>query len=682
MKIISTPKLQPSGGYALLLTLMFLAIALLGFASIMHWVSSSTLVTERNNLYVSAQAAAESATEKVITTMMRDNTYGSLKPVSSYTSLVPDTNGWPVLFTFKDTNGVANQASVVVGNNYWTELPSQFEGLYGYGQDCVIAATATTAGQTHDVSSTVSQSVWFGNIPLFQFAIFYNQEMEINPGAAMTVKGRVHSNYNIWATGSSSGSPLTFSTSVDASGFVANTPSPLDPQNWPNTNSPPSRKGNAVYADTNSPVSNADSLTLPIGTDGNNNPTNVTRILNLPPDDMRAPLAAAYSTNGQVYLYNEADLIISNSPAGINGSSSSNVLTVYYQNPNQVNPLVKVAPDLQKVSTVASNSYVIDNEYVTNLIPVTTYTTIYVPYTTGHGKNQKTTYQPQVVSQTTYTPTVTEQMVTNVTTTYVSVTNYYYSYITNQTFYDYREGKTVQAVQVDVAGLNAWLGNNSATGGQQYQQINTLGSTSKGHDINSIYVYNSAANDNSTLPAVRLINGQQLPSDGLTVATPLPLYVKGDYNTTTDGSHYSKSLGDTVHTRPAALLGDAITILSANWNDNYSSSLGVGSRNPVDTTINAATLEGIVPSDGRNYSGGVENFLRLLENWSGRTLTYNGSIVVMFPSQYATTPWSYGSYYTAPNRQWGFDTNFQDSDKLPPMTPQLKATVRGDYVTK
>jgi hypothetical protein len=90
-----------------------------------------------------------------------------------------------------------------------------------------------------------------------------------------------------------------------------------------------------------------------------------------------------------------------------------------------------------------------------------------------------------------------------------------------------------------------------------------------------------------------------------------------------------------------------------------------------------------VPSDGSHYSGGVENFLRLLENWSSATtLTYNGSIVVMFPSQYATSPWGKSNVYGVPKRQWGFDTNFKDASKLPPLTPQLKATVRGVYAAK
>ena len=674
MKINTRIQSKPARGYALMLTMLFLAITLLGFGSIMYWVSSSVKVTKRNNLYVSAQAAAESATENVLTVMMRDFTFGTLKPESDYRSLIPNTQGWPVSFTFQNTNGVANQTTVAIVGQGWSALPSQFKGLYGDGQTYVIASTASSTGQNSPVTSTVAQTVWFGNIPLFQFAIFYNQDMEINPGSSFTVNGHVHSNYNIWATGSSPNAPLIFSDSVDATGFVTNTPSSLDPQNYGH------RSGNVTYSNTNSPVSNTDSLTLPIGTDGNNNPTNVTSILNLPPSNLIAPQPAAYSTNGQIYLYNESDLVISNSASGINGNSSSNVLTVYYQNQNQANPLTPVQPDVLQVTTMSSNNYTVSLGYVTNQIPVTTYKTNIIYYT--YGKKRGQIQSIQYIPQTVYVPQVVQQPVTNVTTSYVTVTNFYYSFITNQTFYDYREKRTVQAVQVDVGNLNAWLANSSDTGGAQYNDINSSGSTDKGHTINSIYVYSSVGNNSSTLPAVRLTDGQQLPAAGLTVSTPLPIYVKGDYNTTTDGSHFSRSSSDTTYTRPAALLGDAITILSTNWNDSsYTSSTSTSSRSTADITINAATLEGIVPSNGTTYSGGVENFLRLLENWSGHTIYYNGSIVVMFPSQYATSPWN-GSYYGVPSRKWGFDTNFEDSSRLPPLTPQVKATIRGNYVTK
>jgi hypothetical protein len=179
-----------------------------------------------------------------------------------------------------------------------------------------------------------------------------------------------------------------------------------------------------------------------------------------------------------------------------------------------------------------------------------------------------------------------------------------------------------------------------------------------------------------------LVNGQELPSAGLTVATPFPIYVKGNFNTTTNGITFSTALGDVANTLPAALMGDAITVLSTNWSDANTSTTAIGSRTPANTTINAACLEGIVPSNGTNYSGGVENFLRLLENWSSSTttLSYNGSIVVLFTSQYASSPWpGTGTVYNPPTRAWGFDNNFMQQGKLPPMTPQVRATVRSNW---
>jgi hypothetical protein len=252
--------------------------------------------------------------------------------------------------------------------------------------------------------------------------------------------------------------------------------------------------------------------------------------------------------------------------------------------------------------------------------------------------------------------------------------------VTNASFYDYRESDTAQAVNIDVGALNTWLAKTNSLGGFQYNTKNTTGSTSKAHLINSIYVYNSVPLSANQLPAVRLTDGQQLPGAGLTVATPSPLYVEGNYNTTTNGSRFSTTLGDTVNTEPAALLGDAITLLSSDWKDTYTNNTPLANRLTASITLNAATLEGIVPSNGTNYSGGVENFLRLEENWGGSTITYNGSIVVMFPSQYATNVWqTTGVYYQAPTRKWGFDNNFLNSGRLPPLTPTVRAIIRGNW---
>src|SRR5690606_11590842 len=138
----------------------------------------------------------------------------------------------------------------------------------------------------------------------------------------------------------------------------------------------------------------------------------------------------------------------------------------------------------------------------------------------------------------------------------------------------------------------------------------------------------------SSQSGVRVYNGQTLPKQGLTVATPNPLYVQGHYNA--PGSALGTS--DTSDTKPASLVGDAITILSQSWNDNNSTK-ALSQRVASATTVNAAILAGNVPTGNGYYSGGIENFPRFLENWSGKKFTYNGSMVLMFNSQIATAPW-------------------------------------------
>ena len=542
-------------GFALLITLVFLAIMLAAYSSLMYWVSTNSHITKRNNLFNQTEGAAESATESVLGAMMRDFNNQALNSAASYAAAtnLPGSSSLTGSFLFSDTNGTANATSVnTLGALGWSQLPLRYNGLYGWGQIWDIASTATPQNAGENLSATVEQQVWFGSIPIFQFAIFYNMDLEINPGDTMTINGKVHSNNTIWATGNSAAKPLTFSNLVDYVTGYSNTRSTNDPST--------ARSGNVVNILSGSPAL-GQALSMPIGT--NNDPSVVISVLGIPPVGI-APLSDA----GQSYVYNQADLIVSNSAAGTN--------YVYYQNFN------------------ASPSQSLVPMDVTNVISGTT--------------------------------------------------NYSYSFVTNVSFYDYREAKTVKAVQLNVGKLNTWL--TTSVSGQTLNSKNNSGSITKGHNINGVYVYNSVPSTPSQLPAVRVMNGQQLPAGGLSVASPFPVYVMGDYNTTTNGTTFSTTLGDTVNTRPAALMGDAVTVLSSSWNDStYTAGLDKSSRTPVSTTINAATLEGIVPSDGAHYSGGVENFLRLLENWSSATtLTYNGSIVVLFDSQYATGYWANTDY--------------------------------------
>jgi len=382
---------------------------------------------------------------------------------------------------------------------------------------------------TNFTASTASPRQFFRIaqvLPLFQFAIFYNVNMEIDPGNVMLIREPVFCNAGIWA-GSSS---LTFLSSVEAAGIIST--NTIDPFSYNYTGNPPPTFEGQI-------ITNAGPLDL---LNGGANPTSTNffrAMLDLPPVSLGLPNPAALQASNQVYIYNTVDLIISNSATGINGSSTygSNII-IYYE--NQYN-----APYISPVTN--------------DLVAITT----------------------KIIGRT-----------TNYST------NFFYSFVTNVTFYDYRESDTVQAVQIDVAKFNKWLTNTASGGGQFWNLENTSGATAKGHNLDSIYVYNNVPLTTNQLPAVRIVNGAQLPSaDGLTIATPQPLYVLGNYNLQTNGGSPVLNSANTASTYPAALMADAITVLSGEWNDSYTAATSLFSRQAAATTVNAATLEGIVPSD-------------------------------------------------------------------------------------
>jgi len=179
---------------------------------------------------------------------------------------------------------------------------------------------------------------------------------------------------------------------------------------------------------------------------------------------------------------------------------------------------------------------------------------------------------------------------------------------------------------------------------------------------------------------VRLVNGATLPSRGLTVVTPNPIYVKGNFNQPTPAL---LNTTNTTTTKPASLVGDALTILSPNFDDaKTGGSYTYKDRKGANTTVNAAVIAGIVETSQtlKIYSGGAHNLGRFLEDWTGRTFTYNGSMVVLFPSYMATKPFQQpGAYYYPPARDYAFDLNFLDGTKLPPGTPDLRVLIRGRW---
>ena len=213
---------------------------------------------------------------------------------------------------------------------------------------------------------------------------------------------------------------------------------------------------------------------------------------------------------------------------------------------------------------------------------------------------------------------------------------------------------------------------------------------SNGGDGGVLWVNSTAVTNGSTFNAVRLSdtdnsgnssiistgawnnNGTPL---GLTVATPMPMYVEGNFNTVNAGNNYPP---------PAALMSDALTVLSSNWSSaNYTATHDstYTDRTAASTTIYADIMTGnqntSYISGQQGYGGGVNNLTRFLENWSGQTFTFGGSLVCLWQSSVATGRYQDpGNYYGVPNRNFTFNPF---NSEIPPGTPSFPFITKGTW---
>jgi len=266
-------------------------------------------------------------------------------------------------------------------------------------------------------------------------------------------------------------------------------------------------------------------------------------------------------------------------------------------------------------------------------------------------------------------------------------------------FYDGREEELKDVLTIDIGELGAWVGGSETRRAEIIYVEFIVPQNVLGYSQELLDLIPDATLD----PAVRVTRGAGLPNR-LTVASEWPLYVLGNYNS--------------VGKWPASLAGDGITILSTDWLDSnnrprddevfepcegsvsyqnpcprYESwAEGWGYRRAEETTVNAAILAGHWPTPCDHaeaacpggyddfYGGGIENFPRFLEEWtyaSGAKVVFHylGALVSPFTSRKTTGTWN-GTYYVPPQRDWSFDTDFRDPAKLPPGTPNVGNVIR------
>lgn len=278
------------------------------------------------------------------------------------------------------------------------------------------------------------------------------------------------------------------------------------------------------------------------------------------------------------------------------------------------------------------------------------------------------------------TVTVTAQNGTSLTASQITAIKG--AFTGRSTIYDTREGKNVDVANIDISVATPVL--NAAS------------------NFNGVlYIHDATPKVSGDMEprTVRLKKGGTLPNAGLTIASQNPVYIQGDYNTGTTTSSTAvpaNSTGNPNNTdspvvsgytrKPAAVVADAVMLLSNNWSDSNSAS-SLSSRVASNTTYNTAILAGFIPSgwdpDGSGgaaaygYSGGANNYPRFLETWSNKTCTYHGSMVELFRSEVFTGKWDTGNIYSPPKRRWNYDTLFNTTP--PPGSVDAIATSRGPW---
>ncbi|HTG42934.1 MAG TPA: hypothetical protein VK633_00260, partial [Verrucomicrobiae bacterium] len=358
-----------------MIVLVFAAISLVTLGGALSWTSNSASLTERNNQYYVAVAAAEAATEKVVARISRDyqyygegTVYSSLATYQGFVPLASENSYWSG-FAFSD--GANHPGSTHVSRlTSWgyTNLNSQYTGLKGMAATYRVISNAQIPAHGQPITGALKQEIQVAAIPIFQFAIFYTMDLEINPGPVMNITGRVHSNSTLYTEPVNA---VTYLNHVTAAGDIVLHKSPLDPS----VRSP----GTVSFSGEHD--SKVSSLTLPIGT--NNSPAAVRAIVEIPPTS-----ESPNSLMGKQRYYNKSDLVIVVSNTTVTATSGS----------------------FNNFATVIPNSQV--NSFL----------------------------------------------------------------VTNISFFNKREGKTVKAVEVDVAKFKNW------------SQTNVTLRSQLGRDVSSIYV--------------------------------------------------------------------------------------------------------------------------------------------------------------------------------------------------
>lgn len=561
-------------GIVLPIVLSFIAIFGLQIAGLFQYSAHTVRQIRTQEDYLKTFHTAEAVTERAVAQIkFHIQQFGTVPTPAELAVMANVQINTGSDYSYEDVSGNSTLAIANSGGLTTKVLTDgDYAGLNGTVQTVNITVVGRDTQANHPAAVSLTQAIEIQLIPIFQFGVFYQEDLEILPGPSMTFAGPVHSNASMYL---GTNATLNFNSDLTAAGNIYHG----------RKDDPSAVMAGGVFIKDGG------------GTDQNMKNGDGTWLDSLHAD----------------WLLESQERWDGNVSSSFHGVSSLNL------------PL----PTGSEPHALIERRDAGDSTQV---------------------QSQKIDYKAHLRI---IDGAVTNQAGSSVELRYCSGGSVYtgscpggetiVNPITSTTFYNFREAKTITSTDIDVALLKS---------SPNFQSIASA--------ANGVIVYVSdRRNQGSAVnqDAVRLKNGSSLPTQGLTVAAENPIYLKGDFNT--------------VSKQPAGVVGDSFNVLSNAWND-AKSAMSLSNRTASNTTVNTTVIAGNTTTTPGNYNGGFENLPRFLEGWSGKTLTYSGSTIVLFNSQMATGGWIYGgNYYTAPNRAWSYDTALDDANYQIPGFPSV-----------
>lgn len=211
-----SPGKKSESGAAMVIAILVMLL-LIGFvALVMSRISFETIITANdaaeNRAFGAAEANLESTSREFADVFERKLTPSTTDITNIRNSTIPNFINYA--FTKTVTQVKSSQATEITGGTY--------SGLYSLRDEWEIDVTARES--TLGVESQVRRRFLNDRIPLFQFGMFFEDDLELNRPPLFTFGGRVHTNQNLFISAypvASSGG-IYFKSKASAVGEVVN----------------------------------------------------------------------------------------------------------------------------------------------------------------------------------------------------------------------------------------------------------------------------------------------------------------------------------------------------------------------------------------------------------------------------------------------------------------------------